>query len=582
MSENNLPAKRRYQRDDISNNKKSSPLPQAYYVLQDAVNYAKFYYPTVPLTSAGIVHYAAAEFVELFTPVLSTLRLVIIDKRKDITGLVSSFHGRPVNSPDMLVLSKNDCIEIETYGKTKQSDFVTGYTYSEGKLQYTHSADSGWVWRTIGTPPRSMGAAEGGRRTFPTQMQRSLTDSKSILTYGQLDPSLEKEGFNSQWEIVKHYPEPFELNYKNISIACDALDLLIQLIEDEMRRKDTNNNPQNLLETHINKGSANVLANAEPDHNSEAHKSAQTKSSEPIIGKIRTVQAETRTNLGRKIHTIHKYLPQLQRPSVTHELEIPEQAKAMLIRKNYCSLEKAAEITKRTESELLELGWMGNLIFITPVPNGIYLYPVDEKKMSWNTKPNNVPRFLLLDNLGCKEIASNNTYEQKDFKNGCDLCLDKTVPAYMDESNSESACAWRTFDHLGGHRNIVITRDRVYVKHSELTRLIETEGKPDIPEKKPEGNVAANEPQQKKGKDEDQLESSVKSNGHHNGFYTMNEVIGLTNYSRSTINAKTKEGDPQHDPNFPKKTTLSDKPNGKVGFEVTEVDAWLESRKSKR
>lgn len=272
MSENNLPAKIKRQRGDIS--KKTPPVPRSYYSLQDAVNYANYDYSSVPLTIGDIVHYAAAELVELFTPALSKLCLVLVDKRKDITGCASSLYDRPVQFPDMLVLSKEDCIEIETYGKTKQSDFNTGFTYSKGTLRCTHSAGSGWVWRTIvGTLSRSIGTAERGSEALPTQMQRSLKSSKSLSTSGQINPSLEMEGFNRRLEIVKHYPEPFELNHTNVLIACEALGYIVQRIEDNAKRNDANNNPQN---THkiISNDSGNVFGNSQPGCGIETHNSA--------------------------------------------------------------------------------------------------------------------------------------------------------------------------------------------------------------------------------------------------------------------------------------------------------------------
>lgn len=598
MYQRNRSAPRKAQIEDKSNPIKSPHSLQAYYKLEDAVNFAKIKKPNVPLTSETIVHYAAAELIQLFTPVQSTLRLVLIDKGKVFTGFASSLNDRPTNSPDMLVLDKNDCIEIEVKGKTEQSDFQTGYTYFKGTLHETHIAGSGWAWRTICDPHRQMDAAEGGDGSPAHKKPLSHMGMNRRSISAPLDLSLEMEGFNSQGQIVKHYPKTFELNKKNILISRDALNWLIQQIDDEIKRNDANNNQQNLSKI-ISSDSVNVLGNTGQNHGSEAHNPTLTTSSESqnneihetakanadhfaVIGKVKTVQVEIRTKLGRKNVTICKYLPQQQRPPVLNEFEIPEQTKVMLVGKSYRSLAEAAEITKRTEDKLLELGGTGDLGFITPVPNGIYLHPVDEKTMSWNTKPKNVPKFLVLDKLDCKEIVINDVYKQKNFKNGCDLCSGKAIHAYLDESNSESACVWRTFSHLAKDRDIVITRDRVYIKHSDLTQLIETKGKSDHHETKSEGNDAANEQQKKKGGDESHSESSGKSTGLSRGFYTMKEVMGLTKYSRSTINEKTKVGHDHYAPDFPRKIHLSDKPSGKVGFDVTEVDAWIETRKSKR
>ena len=129
------------------------PLPQAYYNLVDAAKLAKS--RISHFTPETIVHYAAMDLFKLFTHVPSAFPVLLVDKGKELTNIQASFFNRPNKQPNMLVLSKDDCVEIELYGKTEQSDFQTGFTYSSGILHTTHLSGGEWAWRTCTHSPSS-------------------------------------------------------------------------------------------------------------------------------------------------------------------------------------------------------------------------------------------------------------------------------------------------------------------------------------------------------------------------------------------------------------------------------------------
>ena len=239
-------------------------------------------------------------------------------------------------------------------------------------------------------------------------------------------------------------------------------------------------------------------------------------------------------------------LPSQQMPRNFHEDETVKQAKDSLMRTNYCSLAKAAEITRRTENQLLALGETGHLTFVTPLPPSINLNPVNEEKRLWSIPdPEDFPALLVLDGTDCDGLKLNSGYKQGSFSKVISPFSGETVLPIDGDTQYGGVWIWRTFVHssLWYPTDITITRDRVYVMRNEYLS-----------------------------------ELSIGSNGLPHGYLSMKECIALTGLGERTIDYKTNIKEKRYDKDFPQKNKLS---IGRVGFKVVDVQIWIDNRPKK-
>ena len=250
MTSNKLTRERRRRSAGDASNPNKSPqvLPtlRLYYNFEDAVNFAHFKNPDLPLTSDAIVHYAVVELFDLLTHAPRPDSLLFIDKRKELTDVLSSSHDQPCNIPDLLVLSKEDCFQIEAKKITHQSDFKTGLTVLHSMLQLTHPVGSGWEWRIISDYP-STPSQKDVTALVSTKMQYARNHSDKTSMPVPVAPHIQKEGINQYGAICKYYPKPIPLTKENILISHDNLAWLIQVLEDKIKRNEANNKPHNVL-----------------------------------------------------------------------------------------------------------------------------------------------------------------------------------------------------------------------------------------------------------------------------------------------------------------------------------------------
>ena len=236
-------------------------------------------------------------------------------------------------------------------------------------------------------------------------------------------------------------------------------------------------------------------------------------------------------------------LPSQQVHREVHENETVTQAISFILRTNYLSLAKAAEATRRTENELLELGKTGHLIFVTLLPVGIYLNPVNKERRLWNIPdPEDFPALLVLDGTDCEKIKSDPQYKQGSFSKIISPFSGETVLPLDGDAQYGGKWVWRTFIHdcIWHPTDIKITRDLIFVMRNEYLSKI-----------------------------------SIGSNGLPYGYLSMKQCIALTGLGERTIDYKTNVEEKRYDENFPQKNRLL---NGRIGFKEVDVQKWVDDQ----
>lgn len=306
------------------------------------------------------------------------------------------------------------------------------------------------------------------------------------------------------------------------------------------------------------------------------------------------------------------------------ELEKPGRRSNSRSDKPFYSLTEAAEITKRTPRNLLSYGSLGEISFVTPVPWGIEVCAVDSFSAHTGSpmfQPElmQFPEMLVVSPRDCRRIetSTHGLTEQSDFSEG--YTFDVRGKPQMFPANvgapvmHRGGWAWRTFQH-GDPVTIELAADRLWVLHSDLVKLIASEatlGEPargtvktrqaDTPDltrgdaqrstqeiKRPFSDhfrrKAESGRQEARPKDTivanltaDQHENHSQSPPKHPKIIRAKDVIARTGLSRSTVYAKIDPKSPCFDATFPKQVRLG--PNA-VGWVETEIDAWIESRRS--
>ncbi len=458
--------------------------------LDEAVEIAKRTYPKI--TSGHLLNFGIDGHLRILTPVPLRNNLFPFINEKSNFLREENINRPEITTifPDLLELSKDDCLDIYFNEEISQTDFNKGYrfeefNYPEIRLVGNEISDSGF----------------------------------KIISY--------------KWQNSYHGDiEPLKISLDNIFIIRSELDLLISNLK----------KPLQLAKGKFNK--VNV--------NSRLLKS--------VIYEYRPIRNIVLT-------------PQI--------FDISEQLKILLEENGFYSISEAAKIKKLTEYKIVELGLIGSLNFITPVPNGLYPYPVNEELKEWNMRRKITPFFLALDDIDCDKLKSNITHKCKDFKNGYDIQSGEYISAFMDDIENEPTGVWRTLCGKSSDKKIDLNFDNVYVKISDL---IVNEISVDLSD---DTSMASNFIKDEVGFDGvihpdqifktdvrvDELAESTTVE-----YYNMHQVEELTEYTRSSINAKTSVGNSQYDVNFPKKYYLTDKPK-KIGFKKNEVDEWVASRK---
>lgn len=517
-------------------------LPKAYFNLIDACKFVKSRVPNI--TPEHILHYAGMKDIILMTYVPKSVSAIGIHN----PNYSRAFKYPPKVKPDMLVLSSADCIAIELEGSTEQSIFPHGFTYFKGRLHNANEIGNDWSWQTskhpISISPKS------------TQEESSKNSGDDLI------------------------PKPILLTKNNTLISYDNLQLLIKEIEDN-HNTHVKNKQQNQVEE-VNNNTPPEL-NSPPESVPTASPNAILPEStelkidnpeiqsqeQPVIGRIYKEQIEInkrRVNSPyrpRSTHTKIRYLPSLKNslsPNQANKLNL----ESPLIKDKYLTLVNAATLAQCTENELLERCKKDHLIFITPVPNGIYLHPVDESKNNWLINPQQVPEFLVLDKLDCNEAISITPYMKQDFSCGFDLASGKMIQAYINESTEEAPCVWRVFLTPYNDGKISITPDRIFVTCHNPPRLREFITSGEILNELSDDSLMAKKSDEKNiNNDTNPQELITIENQHHNiknaselstkkiAFLLRTEVMARLQIGRTKMYDYMNPNSPYYDEKFP-------------------------------